>query len=270
MSKVELKKIFGRQKQLQSLSSTQLGYISTQQAASHGVSRAVLSHLTITGDLKRVCRGVYRNPSSVPTRLDYLIENYLRLAPNEPTFTHRSALEILELVEPIGPPVHLTVSREHRSRKPPADVQLHTTRIQWKRGERTRKLGFWVASPVPSFLGALNAGISDGELRYAIRRAVETGAVNGPSLARRGFDSSWNDATRIWDSLPAATLYECICDRLGRLADNRNVNLFLMNPTRHTLTWTRDWDLGIVTRARLEPEAQWRLHDFWLLAELSG
>src|SRR5712691_7389240 len=88
----------------------QLGYFSTRQAKALGLSRAVLSYRSHVGTLVRVCRGVYRIPSGDSTT-GYISESCLRFDWAEPTVSYRSALELMAVMEPAGPPVHLTVSR---------------------------------------------------------------------------------------------------------------------------------------------------------------
>jgi hypothetical protein len=223
-----------------------------------------VGYLTATGRLERAARGVYRLSSFRRPAIAYVIEAYLRLGLADATVTHTSALEVIGLKHPQGPPVHITVPRERRSTRPPEAVRLHTISRRWKRSERVRRHGLLVTAPVESLIDAVRGGISDEDLKEAIHRGVETRVIHGPSLGEQAFLLSWADTTRIWDRLPPQALNECLIDRLGRLADGRGIKVSLLDPGMHADGWSAVWRLLVHTRIEPPDEVQWEIHDLFV------
>jgi len=236
-----------------------------RQAKVIGLSRAVLSYRCRAGTLERVGRGVYRIPSADKSDRGYIIENYLRLDWANPTVTHRSALELLGILDPAGPPVHITVERRYRSLSFPASTRLHTRSQPWSRAERTQIFGLRVTRPVEAILDAVSDGISSEQLAPAIKRAIELGLVDGSRLGLRAFDSlGFADTTRIWDNLPPPNLNACIADVFGRIAKRWRVGAVLLDPEKHSRIFDPAWQLVVIVGTEMQADARWELHDLFV------
>lgn len=246
------------------LVSTQLGYFSARQAERMGLSRAVLSYRSNAGSLERVCRGVYRVGSAAPPAVGYILESYLRLDRANPTVSHRSALEMLGLADPIGPPVHLTVDRRHRSLGRQPQIALHTVTRPWSRHDRIKRLGLWVSEPIRSVLDSVSSGLQDDDLDISLERASRLGLIRGPDLGLRALGLRSEHLTRqVWNSMPPSLLNESIARLLGLIAKDWRVGAILLYPTSGSTERHSTWRLVLLVNPELPPYVRDEMRDFF-------
>ena len=147
----------------------QHGYITTAQAAEHGISRRALTWRTAHGSVERVSHGLYRL-SHWPRDPGDDLYALQALAPFG-TFSHQTALTLLGLTDTIPSTIHFTIPEPSRLR-PRRDVTLHRSRHR-ATTDRALRDGLWVSTARRALLDAAREGADPYLLVSAARDARE-------------------------------------------------------------------------------------------------
>lgn len=181
MSAIDLLRIAGEQH----------GYFTTAQAESNGLSRRALNQRARKGEFEHEAYGLWRLSHWPAGPKDDLYALAVR-APFG-TFSHETALALLELGEIIPSEIHLTIPESSRLSSRPG-LRLHRTRTGAER-ERTFRDGLWVSTATRALLDAATAGHDTSQLRAAARDARDRGLLTRADQERigrhRAFAGEW-------------------------------------------------------------------------------
>lgn len=157
------------------LAEAQAGFFTTEQAAGAGFSRALLTHHTGSeGRFERVRPGLYRLRLFPTSPLDQFFAAWLGVDPKSAVISHDSALEVYELATVMPSKIHVTVPREKRWKRPPPDVDLHTTsRLDPQDVQRWR--GLPVTSVERTVADVISSSLSTEEVTSAVAGALSRG-----------------------------------------------------------------------------------------------
>ncbi len=155
----------------------QAGYFATQQAASAGFTRPLLSHHVRKGHFLRVKHGIYRLARFPEMPHADLFVALLQVGPKA-VISHESALALYDLSDLLPSAIHLTVPRSTSRRH--LGLQLHTGRLE--PGEVTHSAGLPVTT-VTRTLADLIRGHRPKELVHqAIQEALQRGLITRQEL----------------------------------------------------------------------------------------
>jgi predicted transcriptional regulator of viral defense system len=160
------------------LAAEQNGYFTTRQAAEHGASRRALHHRAETGELEHARYGLWRLamwPSSPNDEL-YALQ---ALAPFG-TFSHETALSLLELGDLIPSEIHMTIPESSRLMSRPS-LRLHRSRLGAET-KRLRRDGLWISTPARALKDAAHDGADPDQLRGAAKSAKERGLLSSKDI----------------------------------------------------------------------------------------
>ena len=164
---------------LLSTAAAQHGYFTTEQAAEHGISRRALTWRAQQGSAERVAHGLCRMPHWPPDPLDELYA--LQAIAPFGTFSHDTALTLLELADIIPSTIHFTIPETSRLRSRPG-VTLHRSR-HGAMTDRTLRDGLWVSTARRALLDAAREGADPDQLISAARDARERAMLTPVDLA---------------------------------------------------------------------------------------
>ncbi len=163
MSETELLRLAGEQH----------GYFSTAQAEEHGLSRRALLHRADNGRFEHLHYGLWRLAHWPIDPKDDLYAIAVR-APFA-TFSHETALSLLELGDIIPSEIHVTVP-EKSGLKPRPGLRIHRSRTGAER-ERVFRDGLWVSTPTRALLDTADTGYDPSQLQAAAREARSRGLL---------------------------------------------------------------------------------------------
>lgn len=132
----------------------QHGYFTTGQAAEHGISRRALTWRAQNGSAERIAHGLYRLPHWPPDPSDELYA--LQAVAPFGTFSHDTALTLLDLTDIIPSTIHFTIPEASRLRSR-LGVTLHRSRHHAKT-DRTLRNGVWVSTARRALMDAARDG----------------------------------------------------------------------------------------------------------------
>lgn len=161
--------------------SGQGGHFTTEQAASHGFSSALLTHHTKTGRFLRVARGLYRLRDYPSEPGEEIVAAWLRQAPDA-VVSHESALELLGLSDVIADRVHLTVSRDRRRLVSQPGVTIHTTTHPLSDADVIRRHGVRLTAPARTIVDVAAAGLAPDQVAAAVQQAIGRGLTTATIL----------------------------------------------------------------------------------------
>jgi len=162
-------------RRLFALASEQMGYFTTRQAGSCGISRPLIAYHSRSGRFVRVRRGVYRLRDYPPSPREEVFVAWIASGGHEAVVSHESALDLLNLSDVVPERIHLTVARASRYRRSSATITIHTTVRPVPRTEIVMRDGLPVTSPLRSILDAAATGTAPEQIIAAIAQALQRG-----------------------------------------------------------------------------------------------
>jgi predicted transcriptional regulator of viral defense system len=177
------------------LAEGQAGFLTARQARELGVDRDALAyHVRPGGRLERAARGLYRLRFFPRSPFDHVAAAWVANGPGEAVISHESALELYELSDVIPDEVHLTLSRERRSRRARDGVRLHRPRTALRDEEVRTVHGMRVTSVERTLLDVLQDASQPEQIDAAISQALGR-ALTTPDRLRTAA-SGWPATTR--------------------------------------------------------------------------
>jgi predicted transcriptional regulator of viral defense system len=165
-------------RRLAMLATDQGGYFTARQGKDAGYEYPHLEYHVAAGNFERVEHGLYRLLSVPRTEHDELIRLTLwsRSQRGEPqaVVSHESALVLHDLTDLLPDRIHLTVPPKFRKATPRGCV-LHKAVLE--PAEVEDRSGFCVTTPLRTLIDATIGGLSQEELRKAVRDALSHGLV---------------------------------------------------------------------------------------------
>jgi predicted transcriptional regulator of viral defense system len=160
--------------ELWDLATTQLGFVTAQQATELGVSKGALQMLVQRGTLARVAHGVYRFPQYPAGQYDpYMLAVLWTRAP-EACLSHETALDAYGISDVNPDRIHVTVAKCRRLRRTGGDSYLiHRADLALK------QIGWWQEIPTVTPETAIAQCIAYGTPTYLLRQAIDRGYVQG-------------------------------------------------------------------------------------------
>jgi len=159
---------------LREIAIDQLGFVTTEQAGSVGVTRHALSMLVKRGRLERVAFGVYRVPQIPHTQYDSFMLAVLWSGTPEAVLSHETALAAYD-VSDINPfKIHITLPKGRRINRHGGEKYiLHYQDLD------PRQKAWWERIPIVTLPTAIKQCISYGTPSYLVRQAIENGTKRG-------------------------------------------------------------------------------------------
>jgi len=177
------------------LAEGQAGFLTARQARELGVDRDALAyHVRPGGRLERAARGLYRLRFFPRSPFDHVAAAWVASGPDESVISHESALELYELSDVIPDEVHLTLSRERRSRRARDGVRLHRPRTPLRDEEVRTVHGMRVTSVERTLLDVLQDAGQPEQIDAAISQALDRALTTAARL--RAAASGWPATTR--------------------------------------------------------------------------
>jgi len=177
------------------LAEGQAGFLTARQARELGVDRDALAyHVRPGGRLERAARGLYRLRFFPRSPFDHVAAAWVASGPDESVISHESALELYELSDVIPDEVHLTLSRERRSRRARDGVRLHRPRTPLRDEEVRTVHGMRVTSVERTLLDVLQDASQPEQIDAAISQALDRALTTAARL--RTAASGWSATTR--------------------------------------------------------------------------
>ncbi|WP_343710747.1 type IV toxin-antitoxin system AbiEi family antitoxin domain-containing protein [Mycobacterium sp.] len=160
--------------ELWDVATTQLGFVTAQQAGALGVGKFALQMLVQRGTLTRVAHGVYRFPRFPVSQYDpYMLAVLWTRAP-EACLSHETALDVYEISDVNPNRIHVTVAKRRRLRRTDGDdYVIHRQDLA------PTQIGWWQEIPTVTPATAIGQCIAYGTPTYLLRQAIERGHIQG-------------------------------------------------------------------------------------------
>lgn len=167
---------------LYSLAEDQMGYVTTAQAGTVGVSPMALVMMTRRGTLERVSRGVYRLVDFPAQPLAQYMQATLWPYGRAGVLSHETALSLHELSDVDPPKVHVTVPADFRvQRAIPGYLVLHHGDLPPK--DVTRLEGMPITTPARTIRDCIQAHLGPALVTQAIDEARRAGVLDAETAA---------------------------------------------------------------------------------------
>lgn len=156
------------------VATTQLGFVTAQQAADLDVGQGALQMLVQRGTLTRVAHGVYRFPQYPVGQYDpYMLAVLWTRAP-EACLSHETALDAYGISDVNPNRVHVTVAKHRRLRRTGGDdYVIHREDLA------PEQIGWWQEIPTVTAATAVAQCITYGTPTYLLRQAIDRGHIQG-------------------------------------------------------------------------------------------
>jgi predicted transcriptional regulator of viral defense system len=160
--------------ELWDVATTQLGFVTAQQAGALGVDKFALQMLVQRGTLIRVAHGVYRFPRFPVGQYDpYMLAVLWTRAP-EACLSHETALDAYEISDVNPNRIHVTVAKHRRLRRMGGDdYVIHREDLA------PTQIGWWQEIPTVTPATAIAQCIAYGTPTYLLRQAIDRGHLKG-------------------------------------------------------------------------------------------
>jgi predicted transcriptional regulator of viral defense system len=160
--------------ELWDVATTQLGFVTAQQAGALGVDKFALQMLVQRGTLTRVAHGVYRFPQFPVSQYDsYMLAVLWTRAP-EACLSHETALDAYEISDINPNLIHVTIAKRRRLRRADGDnYVIHREDLA------PTQIGWWQEIPTVTTETAIAQCIAYGTPTYLLRQAIDRGHVKG-------------------------------------------------------------------------------------------
>jgi predicted transcriptional regulator of viral defense system len=160
--------------ELWDVASTQLGFVTAQQAADLGVGKGALQMLVQRGTLTRAAHGVYRFPQYPVGQYDPYMLAVLWTRALEACLSHETALDAYDLSDVNPNRIHVTVAKHRRLRRASGDdYVIHREDLT------PAQIGWWQEIPTVTAATAVAQCIAYGTPTYLLRQAIDRGHVQG-------------------------------------------------------------------------------------------
>ena len=153
---------------------TQLGFLTAQQAVDLGIGKHALQMLVHRGTLLRVAHGVYRFPQYPVGQYDgYMLAVLWTRAPKA-CLSHETALDAYSISDVNPNRIHVTVCKQRRLRRAGGEeYEIHYEDLA------PAQIGWWQEIPTVTPGTALEQCITYGTPTYLLRQAIERGHAQG-------------------------------------------------------------------------------------------
>ncbi|MQB01995.1 MAG: hypothetical protein GEU78_17325 [Actinobacteria bacterium] len=153
---------------------TQLGFVTAQQAAEMGIGKGTLQMLVHRGTLTRVAHGVYRFPQYPVGQYDGHMLAVLWTRAPEACLSHETALDAYDISDVNPNRIHVTVRKQRRLRRAGGeDYEIHYEELA------PAQIGWWQEIPTVTPSTAIAQCIAYGTPTYLLRQAIERGHAQG-------------------------------------------------------------------------------------------
>lgn len=165
---------------LYDIAEDQMGYVTTGQAGTVGVSPMALVMMTRRGALERVSRGVYRLVDFPVQPLAQYMQATLWPYGRRGVLSHETALSLHELSDVDPAKVHITVPADFRvQRAVPGYLIVHRGDLPSE--DVTRLDGMPITTPARTIRDCIRAHLGPALLTQAIDQARASGLVDAPT-----------------------------------------------------------------------------------------
>lgn len=156
---------------------SQLGYFTTQQAATAGYSSQLLDKYLANGKLVRVQRSIYRLVHFPPSEEEYLVLPWL-WAGRVGAFSHETALALHDLSDALPSKLHMTmpIAWRHRRLRVPQGLVLHYADLS--EAEQTGYSAVHITAPGRTLRDCIDANVDPDLLRQAVTQAQRRGLIS--------------------------------------------------------------------------------------------
>lgn len=153
---------------------TQLGFVTAQQAADLGIGKSALQMLVHRGTLRRAAHGVYRFPQFPVGQYDgYMLAVLWTRAP-EACLSHETALDAYGISDVNPNRIHITVAKSRRLRRTDGeDYEIHREDLA------PAQIGWWQEIPTVTPATAVTQCIAYGTPTYLLWQALQRGHARG-------------------------------------------------------------------------------------------
>ncbi|MEP6832245.1 MAG: type IV toxin-antitoxin system AbiEi family antitoxin domain-containing protein [Gemmatimonas sp.] len=163
------------------LADEQMGYVTTAQAASVGVSPMALVMMARRGTIERVSRGVYRLASYPTFPLAHYMEGVLWPSGRKGVLSHETALALYGLSDANPGKMHITLPAGFRvQRQTPDYMVVHFTDLPGDDVTRLEKLP--ITTPARTIRDCIAAHVGPALIKQAVAEAAATNRI-GPEVA---------------------------------------------------------------------------------------
>jgi predicted transcriptional regulator of viral defense system len=167
------KKLLARD-ELWDVATTQLGFVTAQQARAVGVGVSALQMLVQRGKLTRVAHGVYRFPQFPVSQYDSYMLAVLWTRVPEACLSHETALDAYEISDINPDRIHVTIAKRRRLRRAEGDdYVIHREDLG------PSQIGWWQEIPTVTPETAIAQCIAYGTPTYLLRQAIDRGHLRG-------------------------------------------------------------------------------------------
>lgn len=181
-----------RWRALHYLAHRQHGYITTQQAEQHGLTRPTLHYHLHAGTIERHERGIYRMatypPSDEEREAVLMLWSRNRAGVPQATLSHETALLHFELGDAFPEKIHLTVPPTFRKPQPD-DVRLHKAPLTAEDIHHEHILRF--TTPLRTLLDLIRDDYPDDAAQEAIAQALDRGLIRRRTIAHGNGELLW-------------------------------------------------------------------------------
>ncbi|BAH40609.1 MAG TPA: hypothetical protein DGD08_04045 [Gemmatimonas aurantiaca] len=167
---------------LYDIAEDQMGYVTTGQAGTVGVSAMALVMMTRRGTLERVSRGVYRLIDFPVQPLAQYMQATLWPHGRRGVLSHETALSLHELSGVDPAKVHITVPADFRvQRAVPSYLIVHRGDLTSE--DVTRIDGMPITTPARTIRDCIQVHLGPALITEAIKQARTSGLVNAPTAS---------------------------------------------------------------------------------------
>lgn len=167
---------------LYDIAEDQMGYVTTAQAGTVGVSPMALVMMTRRGTLERVSRGVYRLVDFPAQPLAQYMQATLWSYGRRGVLSHETALSLHKISDVDPAKVHITIPADFRvQRAIPAYLVVH--RGELPPGDVTRLEGMPITTPARTIRDSIQAHLGPALVTQAINEARRAGMLDAAMAA---------------------------------------------------------------------------------------
>jgi len=159
------------------LADEQMGYVTTAQAGSVGVSPMALVMMARRGTVERVSRGVYRLATYPTFPLAHYMEGVLWPAGRTGVISHETALALYGLSDANPGKMHITLPAGFRvQRQTPDYMVVHFTNLPSDDVTRLEKLP--ITTPARTIRDCIEANLGSSLIKQAVADAAATNRIS--------------------------------------------------------------------------------------------
>lgn len=167
---------------LYNIAEDQMGYVTTAQAGTAGVSTEAMVMMERRGALERVSRGVYRLIDFPAQPLAQYMQATLWPHGRRGVLSHETALSLHSLSDVVPARVHITVPAEFRiQRAIPGYLVVHRDELPSENVTRLERMP--ITTPARTIRDCIQAHLGPALIRQAINEGRRTGMLDAATTA---------------------------------------------------------------------------------------